>query len=1154
MKFRYAHFRHTDYLKKISANKMAGLWLVKHDSVEKLKQKATFEQLCDFVDKNHGIPLNMLKGIYGSPLPKNYETLGVLRKKDTPSRGSLLSEINWSLLAVREYRWKIQLFVEYRQQYENAFLIGDYSTAESIISKIEKEVCYSLWTLENRMLLLEFSKSPEEHKAFISDINREAKGFFIPTLVHYLSNRSEKHLSVSRYDLDLKSALNKLKGDKHEGDREFYFIKLNKYLNKKYSSLQSVMTYDCYHSVIDRYITLVEILKISMATSNKKSENYKELKSKLLYLSDKISDPRTNSIKNLVFMDLSEKDKFDLNVLDLFTSGQYEACIEKVSSLLLSNAQIIEYYIIYVKSLIYNKKTFVQIGASDSIQNRIALYMYDYVNRSVDPHDAFINLSRLMHNLHSFTIADGISWFLNNEYGSEPIMQKYSYLALSPSNPEIAEFFSEDLKKKEYIELLKKEYPNSIAVSRTALQLLIINEDEINSLNLPDIIKNIEIAKISTKKNNYIAAKKNWQEVLDKADNIIPLKEIAIRGMYNIYVDEGSLDEAINLYVKTYFEDESILYAIDTKKIHKEIRAKKFRNVTPSLNLPLFYTFSSKEETDQHIAYEIFNASLGIEMPSELNVSLNDVELDKWIVYLRETCTVEIFKHSIYIEGSKEGWSERIKICQKLLLLDKPNEDRYKKEISEITDSLIIQQGLQNMDESKIYVNENGLINSELKEFEGLYSRFKTISNIYVKSKKNLLIFNRKKGVRFASVDDISSAITNNNNDQYSSDPLRDTFDDIFDVITRKFLFSKFGISAYLSTRIRHGVLLGEIRPVFEKYNLISQRDNSSDTYRDIEYWSSNTHYVGTATLIGIQKALKSFSKSIDSIINGLLRDSLQIKTEDENLEGWFDYYFNEAETALYAIRCTKTSNFEEFVKMVLDILWTRTDENLDRIRSEITNIVKSKFNEAIAKLTRELQAINLPTSSTIYSNISTCFTEIHNVLDRVATWFNRSGRQTSDFSLDKLINTVIENISHSYPKKRLVLKEFEFVDVMIKGEFYMHFADLFRIFLDNALKHSDEIVDAIPVEISINRVDNYLDIEVLNHYSKNGSIISSNRNTNTTFDLKKLSTEGKSGFPKADKIIRSDFNNPENSYSFAQVEGDVFSVTVRLDAQKLII
>lgn len=157
-------------------------------AASQIKENQVYSQLCesvDYIEKN--VPINRQELIFGNPLPKSYEDLGKLN--DIPFLGKDIdAELNSCLIGIRKYKYEINLFLTYKEIYEKALIIGDYKEAENYISKIEKEICFSLWTLENRFVLKELSGNASENKELLSEFNIINKSETLTKrVVHYLS-------------------------------------------------------------------------------------------------------------------------------------------------------------------------------------------------------------------------------------------------------------------------------------------------------------------------------------------------------------------------------------------------------------------------------------------------------------------------------------------------------------------------------------------------------------------------------------------------------------------------------------------------------------------------------------------------------------------------------------------------------------------------------------------------------------------------------------------------------------------------------------------------------------------------------------------------------------------------------------------------------
>lgn len=1127
----------------------------KRDTVFTLKNNSPFPDLCKITDEISSSSKNIFAYIFGNPLPSSYVTLGELEKNGyVNSADDIYTEINWTLITIRKYKKEILLFIEYRRIYEDAFLLGDYEKAEEYLTKIENDICFSLWSLENRFLLSEFSKSPESHKAFLSDFNSKNKGYFTPDLAYYLSQRSERNFSVLKYNSDTHNQLSRLRGKYGEANRQFYYLRLNYFEYLNYSEYKEILSFDSYHSVIDRYLTLNRLLKLISTDQKTKPEYLPFIVSRINYLTKKFDDDYLKPIlvaSNPSQLEVYNDPTFDLKTIDYFTSGLYKEAIEELKLKLVKYPSRFEYYLLYVKSFVYSNNELELPNNSKCFQNTIITELYNQISKKTNPQNSATNISRITKNLVSFGISDGLHSFYDSEFNHNGFWRKYNLLSLSFENPLLSLIYQDSEHSKEFISKLSLKSPKSITIE----YFLQKSNDDLNktfdSLDIPEHTKKVELAKFYQSKELYEKASLIWEELIKTKYEIIPVLETAIRNLFACYLRLNNLDKAISLFVNNYLINQFIIQKIDCGEIHSEIRKNKFRNVSPTIDLPIFYSISNADENEIHRTYELFNDALGIEKASEIDESKVNVDLNKLIIFYNLTCNTEIFKHSDYINGTKEGLTERISICRKLQIIDKVNSEAYKFEINQLTNILIIQEGIQQLDESKIYVNEQGLINNELKDYEGLFGRYKTISNIF-KNDSNLLIYFPESGV-IASLDKDNLGENSESKSKFSKHPLKDTFKEIFDVITDKFLNSKFGITAYLSTRIRHGVLLGEVRPIFEKLNLIAQYDKIEKVYREINYWNKRYANIHQPELKILQDELIKLSTKVDSLIYDLLKKNLQIQLDEENKEGWFDYYFDDITLTLHSINLRETKDYQEFIRKIIEILWHRTDENLENIRKKIQRDVKNSFNEALSNCSSELRQ-KLPYTSIpdVYTNITTCSTEVQNTIDRIASWFNRSGSQTSDFNFNKVINIVLEKIKQSSRHLNLTLKIQN--DITLKGEFYSHIADLFRIFLDNALTHSIQSINIIGCEININILDNWAEIKIINENPDPDKIGDLGKQNEQKINIKKISSEDKSGLHKASKIIKSDLKFEGNECFRSIDEKGRYCVDMKINIENLVL
>ncbi len=1125
-----------------------------------IKNYLNYPDLCqaaDFIDKNVYSKYKNL--IFGNPLPKNYEELGVCEFSHTGKH--FVSEINWTLLSIRKYSFQINLFIIYKEDFEKCLLTGNYKEAEKYLDKIENEICYSLWTLENRFILKELENKSSENKDLLNHFNAINKSEnFTKSIVNYLSIRAEKTLSVNRFHSDLQLALSKINGNKKQEHTDYYLFKLSFLNHLDFSKFSEIISYDFEHSIIDRYLNLRKVLSILLTTANLKTDSIEDGKqvreyilNRINYLLRKLNDPILSKLKlfasDKLFPAFNEAEsKYEIQIIDKYTTGLYQEVEDGLKEYLISKPGQFDLYVIYVKSLIYQKKKYIPIGNTKSIQNQILNDVYKIISATGNPNDSALNLLRIANNFTNMVLSYGIIDFVNHRTKGKNERSLFAKLSYNASNPIIFEVLNEKHSQINYLRFLQEKFPDSISIEFLLSKLLDINSISKFEKRLPDAKYKTELAKGLQANERYDEASKVWESIIENYNDTIPFLETAVKNLYSCYEQLKRFDDCIQLYVNSYFINTFLVTKIEVESLLQKIKENRFRVVQPKIELPIFYTIANADENELHTTFEKFNLTNEICKPSELLPLYDKFEFNKILFYLKFTCGLDILRHSTNINGSRERLEERLTIIQFLKEKDATDKDLYDAEIKYISNILVIQKGLIDLDDGKIYVNEQGILNNELKEYEAYFNRFQVIAGLTEKNKSLLFVKNGKLTQLNYSEESVESETI-----EYSNNPVFDIYLEMFEAIKDKFLYSKDGIVAYLSTRIRHGVLLGEIRPVFEKFKLITQKEGDTSIYRRNYYWDNIYKNENDYTQAIIQDLLKDFSYSIDGLIFDLIKMHLQVYDIEKNKEGWFNYDFEDDVLFWHSIKALKSIDYSHFVQQAFEILWDRTDDNLTQIRGKIQTSVLQQFNELFDKLEGDLtNKLGLEISQPIVSAIKACSTETQTVITRISSWFKRSGTSASDFQLENVIDIVM---GYTDKNQRLALTKSIECNCSLKGIYLKHFADLLWIFAENILKHADEKALKINAKISTNRIDDVLEIKIENEITNKSSLDAlKNIWVNKKIDITKLISEGKSGYHKAYKILKYDLLNEDNYLATSLNESeDIFCVLLIINLNELL-
>lgn len=1129
-----------------------------------IKEQLCFSDLCDSIDYiKKNVHSHQQELIWGKALPNSYSELGDLR--EIPYVSSLVNaELNLCLIGLRKYKYEVNLFLKYKEQYEIYLLTGEYDKADEILTKIETDICFSLWTLENRFVLKEISGKAPENKEFLSDFNQvnRSKGI-TKYLAHYLSLRAEHSLSVSKYLNDVEMSLSGI-SDTEMGQafKNYYKFKLTFLNHIDFEHYGEIISIEFSHSIIDRYINLVKILTNLLAVSSyfqDQDENKKALKSylqnRINYLLRKIDDPILYKLKLLsgeaIFPAFNTREsEREIRAIDNYTIGLYSESEKEFASLLLDKPIQFDLYVLYVKSLIFQKKKFTPVGNAKSLQNEILSDLYKIISVTVNTDQASLNLLRIANNIASCQLSYGITDFVYFQSQGRNERRLLSRLSYNIANPIIYNVFESNNDKEKFLNILGVKFPKSITIQFFSDKIKGADYLKKYEQQIPIGKFKIEYASKLQEENNYLHASPIWEELIQDYKEITPIWEIAIIELFKCYYQLNKIDKCIDLYVDSFFTNNHIVDKVETGLLLDKIKSDKFRNVSKTINLPIFYTIVDADEVETHIALELYNSSMNVNKPSQLLSELDCVNNERVKYFFEYTCSPKILRHSIYIENSKERLEERLSILNYLKDINAENKNILS-EIKSIENILVIQQGLIDLDESKIYVNEQGIIDNELQDFEAIYERFEVISGISSGDKK-LFMLKGGKLTAYASQENSEIEVI-----EYSNNPVFDIYHELFNAVKDKFLNSQFGIVAYLSTRIRHGVLVGEIRPIFETHNLITLKEGNSSSYRRNYFWDIVYDRTSPEKKEQIQILLNDFASKIDSVIFDLIKKNLQVYKKDSNEDGWFNYEFDPNALWLHSVASITSTSFEDFVMRIIDVLWQRTDENLEHIRYEINNSILGKFNGYFDELERSVRVILDDSSSQpLIKAIKDCSTEIQIVIQKISRWFKRSEIKASDFNLSELINLVVEYTNKSSLHKRLLVSKNINYDCKIKGQYKIHFADLIRIFLENILKHANESVHEINCEISsIIEGGEILRIVIKNEITDEGSLESLKSIwKNNKPDTTKLLSEGKSGYHKAYKILTSDLRGAGSNSLGTDISEDekYFSVTLNINIKEL--
>jgi ribosome-associated toxin RatA of RatAB toxin-antitoxin module len=378
----------------------------------------------------------------------------------------------------------------------------------------------------------------------------------------------------------------------------------------------------------------------------------------------------------------------------------------------------------------------------------------------------------------------------------------------------------------------------------------------------------------------------------------------------------------------------------------------------------------------------------------------------------------------------------------------------------------------------------------------------------------------------------------------FTSNPSFLSFKSLVNELVDSFLYNKKnGLDGELSTRIRHGELENQMRSVFDKNQLISKKGDDG-LYTNLSYWndllSSNLDDDGKNQ---IQEIFKEFSKTIDSIIQFLVVENIQVKSENypNKKHGFFDYQFPESVfKILYDKSCRSQETYAEFVEGIFSTLKIYTASHLQDVSNHLTITLRKKIDSELDSLGDKIMSISTNLVE-LNQNIIDAKVEFQNEILAISNWFivaNSAVEKTMD--LRTIIECSFESSNIQHPNTPIQPKiNVNYDELRIFK--YKHFIFIFLNLIENIRIHSKLTTDELDVTVSVTYDQNNLEFSVKNNFDKSAINL---KGLNTTFekikekwknevDQEYVNRESGSGYEKIKKMLVYDMNSRMNSFDF---------------------
>lgn len=1027
----------------------------------------------------------------------------------------------------KQHKDILNLFVELLRQFEKSLLLGQYEECQKILGEINNKVSYSYWGADIEIKLSRLIKGISGATATYNKLFSENEK------LSSLCNLSFRTSAIDvPFDSDVEQCLKRMPD---QYTKEFYIFHSFPFIDNPEGSW---IFSNSLFSIVDLYCGFIYCLDV---LSEETIRNEKFIRY-FTIIANTINDIRIKKRICLLNKKIegieNEKDRQGI-ILDYY-DGNYLDVVKKGVEYIAKNPFDISIMDLYVKSCIIQQETIPEIEDNCSIIQRIVYYYYHYLINNEDS-DVFrkklLNLCEVWYSMPSIK-----HLFLMIQDRSTNDITKFNMNYWRSSwgvNIQDAFFYDSIEDKKSFV----FSWINNN-------HLMAFVEQGQSEETILDQVDFVDLQLYHSKKTPKTL--KDLDKLIE--DKSLPSfsRNLMCSFLFNAYLENKQIKEAIALFAREMTSEEHLdLTLLDDELINILLDTDIDKQFSNPIDFAIFYTFVNAAPYKRYLSLKRFLRQKGVTKVSELNVD-GDEKLRFFIENVADRQVLAL--HRLF-KNSSEVIDERILICKNLF--DFYEDKRYLEEISALSKEQTISGLVQQVDDSKIYVDIENIKNKELKdkEFNVLFDVFKnTNDKVKILENKNaevLQILNmlQNKGISFTYYfTDESIEI------EYKFSLFKKLFLDVRD----KFVFDpKYGLDYYLSTRIRHGTIDNQLRNHLQECHLVTNTDDSGK-YIDNLYWLNRF-----ANSPECRTILNDFSKSADDLIFALKSERIQIKTEDEVSKQKAVFDFSSEKLSNYMddlyLACAQT-DFDNCVMLIFNKLWEYTETCLSQMRDvleETHSIMRKLLDELYNDISKSLQNNN-PYLKQFKDTITSCQTNLQSDFDKVQGWFQRKDVSTFDFSIQQVFEASMSAINRINQGELSIQKSINSIS-SYKGEYFGAMHDLFHDILNNVLDYEKKRKSIKGKAVAtIVEKDSILYIEVTNPIveedveSLQAIVKESEDGYSSLISKGRSRLEGKSGFAKIYNIVTNVFESKDNQYHNS-IDNNLFKANISINVSNLI-
>jgi hypothetical protein len=1065
-------------------------------------------------------------------------------------------EFSWAAAWLFAYSDQLRRFASLQSDYQSALLSDSHATCTKILNEIQADLGYSLWYVKRRIHLLQVAESLDAQKRFAQEI-REAvpSGNMAAYLAYYVSIRNEPSVTIGRFRDQFEENLSAAAQPTDFAAYLRYHITPD--LIRSPEEAANLLRFESYGSVVDYYETFVDLIRTLALYAADSDRGFVLSLARVIYsISD---DPRVAAVVAGMGEDVSNQLEAHFSTIrayDSFLRGDYAQSRDTACEAITEYPNDLD--ALYLLSCL-SALGLAQPDSVSATQLHLIQKLSNLLRHEPGALDDSVDLIKIGMNTFGTTLSALVMAVVASELTSDPLGLYSDYaraaaMSLTALHPDRVQYLTAN-ESHQYAARLKTNLEGVAPSVPAVWEILPNNSTEVELLSSEQLA--LRLATQAYTEGEYRESLSIAQPALASTHTYFRAR--AVRLICSSLVKLGEIREALQLVTDTYLAERGWYSILPIESIADHIASDGARVYASLIATPILFDIygryvGNRYESERVFAFLDFLESHNYSRPTELLSGGLAISHSELVYFLRHICVESVMDRAGIFDSSRAVLEERLSICRRLVEVDEDAGESYHSEIKGLLRRLMVQQRMKEVEQSKIYVDTDGIKRKVEDELRELFNRYRALRMDRTDAFDTELVLSAVRKATEGDRQDLVSLTLPQNESA-----------ELFGLIIRRvrdeYVSSpEHGLDKYLSVRIRHGTLAAHLRRPVETAKLVTARELGSVEYKRNEFWEARL-WADDESMKFILQRLEQFSREFDEFVNEI-KSWIQIKKDGSPGAGLFDFTLHSSGVRVLSEALTADTSFEAFIDNLFENFGLSLDLNLERVRAQIQSRGKVTARHLLDGLATDIARFgdNADVGELINA-IRSASTDLQVALDRITAWFERASTAGSEpFSVQDTIELSVEAVRTLAPDFQVEIGGNVTEPIMLgAGPYLTIFVDVFFIIFENIVRHSGLSDHAASVALNLRdatltiRVENFVGdaiaidevaerlgtIRRAIHDDKQGSIVS---------------REGGTGFHKLRRILTHDLliSNPQLDFGFMDDERVFyvnFSIPLRPDA-----